>query len=73
MWTSAILASIISTVHIVSHLQTYSRPSQQRLIVRIASVIPIYAIASALSFQFPKKVLYFAAVRDIGTVFDDNK
>lgn len=69
VWSSAILSTIISTVHIVSHLQIYSKPSQQRLIVRISSVIPIYAIASALSFQFPNSVLYFAAVRDIAEAF----
>ena len=69
MWISASLSTIISTVHIISHLQIYSRPTQQRLIVRIASVIPIYAITSALAFQFPDSVLYFAAVRDIGSVW----
>jgi len=69
VWSSAILTAIISTVHIVSHLQIYSRPSQQRLIVRISSVIPIYGITSALAFQFPNSVLYFAAVRDIAEAF----
>lgn len=69
VWISASLSTIISTVHIISHLQIYSRPTQQRLIVRIASVIPIYAITSALAFQFPDSVLYFAAVRDIAEAF----
>lgn len=66
---SAILATIISSIHIISHFQNYSRPSQQRLIVRISCVIPIYGLMSALSFQFPGSVLYFLAVRDIAEAF----
>ena len=52
-----------------SHLQIYSKPSQQRLIVRISCVIPIYGLTAALSFQFPAAILYFAAVRDIAEAF----
>jgi hypothetical protein len=68
-WTCAIVAFIISTLHIVSHFRTYTCPPQQRLIVRISAVIPIYAISSALSFSFPDHVLYFAAIRDIAEAF----
>ena len=68
-WTSAILASIISVLHIVSHFRIYTCPPQQRLIVRISAVIPIYAITSALSFGFPDQALYFAAIRDIAEAF----
>jgi len=68
-WASAIVASIVSVLHIVSHFRIYTRPSQQRLIVRISAVIPIYAISSALSLSCPEQVLYFAAVRDIAEAF----
>ena len=63
------MASIVSVLHIVSHFRIYTRPSQQRLIVRISAVIPIYAISSALSLSCPEQVLYFAAVRDIAEAF----
>jgi len=69
VWSSAIIATIISLCHIISHLQIYSKPSQQRLIVRISCVIPIYGLTAALSFQFPAAILYFAAVRDIAEAF----
>lgn len=68
-WTCAILTCIISVLHIISHFRCYSCPPQQRLIVRISSVIPIYAVTSALSFGFPNQVLYFAAIRDAAEAF----
>ena len=68
-WTCAIVTLVISVLHIISHLRAYACPPQQRLIVRIASVIPIYALTSALSFGFPNQVLYFAAIRDAAEAF----
>ena len=60
---------LVDLIKLKSHLQIYSKPSQQRLIVRISCVIPIYGLTAALSFQFPAAILYFAAVRDIAEAF----
>ena len=51
-----------------SHLRQYNKPSEQRLIVRIAAVIPIYALTSAIAFSAPSYSLIQAAIRDMAEV-----
>ena len=51
-----------------SHLRQYNKPSEQRLIVRIAAVIPIYALTSAVAFSAPSYSLVQAAIRDMAEV-----
>lgn len=65
VWISAVLTTAVSLFHILSHLRQYNKPSEQRLIVRVASVIPIYALTSAIAFSAPSYSLVLAAIRDI--------
>ncbi|CBY15305.1 unnamed protein product [Oikopleura dioica] len=65
VWISACLTMLISLFHILSHLRQYNKPSEQRLIVRIAAVIPIYALTSAIAFSAPSYSLIQAAIRDM--------
>ena len=60
----AICSSIISTLHIMEHLTTFTHPEKQSKIVRILFMVPLYAITSWLSLCFRDVALYFALVRD---------
>lgn len=46
------------------HLSFFYNPSEQRHIVRILFMVPIYSIASFLSYYFYNKSIYFSLVRD---------
>ncbi|KAI8322012.1 DUF300-domain-containing protein, partial [Martensiomyces pterosporus] len=65
----ALAATIISVIHIVSHLKNYTVPRQQRQIVRIILMIPIYSIISFLSYRFYREAPYYKAVRDCYEAF----
>ncbi|KAJ2857150.1 hypothetical protein J3B02_001191 [Coemansia erecta] len=65
----ALVATIISTVHICNHLRHYTEPRQQRHIVRIILIIPIYSIISFLSYRFYREAPYYTAVRDCYEAF----
>lgn len=66
--TSGVFAwlSVLFTGHqIYQHLKHYSCPSQQKWIVRILFMVPIYAIASWLGLKFFHLSIYFDTVRDV--------
>ncbi|KAJ2608378.1 hypothetical protein EV177_005013 [Coemansia sp. RSA 1804] len=65
----ALAATIISAVHIAAHLKNYTKPRQQRHIVRIILMIPIYSIISFLSYRFYREAPYYTAVRDCYEAF----
>lgn len=65
----ALAATIVSLFHITNHLKHYTVPRQQRHIVRIALMIPIYSIISFLSYRFYKEAPYYTAVRDCYEAF----
>lgn len=46
---SSLLGTVISSFAILSHLKAYSRPLIQRYIIRILLIVPVYALASAIS------------------------
>ena len=48
----AIIACLISFWLISKHLMYYNEPRQQRYIVRILFMVPVYAIVSWLSYFF---------------------
>ncbi|XP_072029622.1 transmembrane protein 184B-like isoform X2 [Amphiura filiformis] len=66
-------SAIIITVHqIYMHLRHYSCPGEQRWIVRILFIIPIYAFTSWLSLVFFSQdhyYVYFDSVRDCYEAF----
>ncbi|KAJ2140717.1 hypothetical protein IW142_005258 [Coemansia sp. RSA 564] len=67
--TFALAATIISGLHIAAHLKHYTIPRQQRHIVRIILMIPIYSIISFLSYRFYREAPYYTAVRDCYEAF----
>ena len=58
----AALALIIASFLIFMHATHYSRPWEQRHIIRILLMIPIYAIVSFLSYLFYKQAVYFLSL-----------
>ena len=56
---------VLTCFHIYRHLQHWSWPSQQKWIVRILFMVPIYALASWLSLRFFHLSIYFDTVRDV--------
>lgn len=66
-------AALLITVHqIYQHLRFYTNPSEQRWIVRILFIVPIYAFDSWLSLLFFNKnnyYIYFNTVRDCYEAF----
>ncbi|KAJ2888318.1 hypothetical protein IWW38_004964, partial [Coemansia aciculifera] len=65
----ALAATIISGLHIAGHLKHYTVPRQQRHIVRIILMIPIYSIISFLSYRFYREAPYYTAVRNCYEAF----
>ena len=61
-----ILSFSLITLQIYEHLRTYSLPSEQRSIIRILFIVPIYAFDSWLSLLFFKNnyYVYFDSIRD---------
>uniref|UniRef100_A0A915KZM2 Transmembrane protein 184B n=1 Tax=Romanomermis culicivorax TaxID=13658 RepID=A0A915KZM2_ROMCU len=65
------MAVLITGHQIYQHLRWYTCPSEQRWIVRILFVIPIYASCSWLSLLFfPNRIsIYFNTIRDVYEAF----
>ncbi|KAI9103739.1 organic solute transporter Ostalpha-domain-containing protein [Phlyctochytrium arcticum] len=51
------------------HFQNYHNPVQQRQIVRIILMVPVYAICSTLSFRFIQYTVYIDIFRDCYEAF----
>lgn len=60
----ALIATLVSSWLILQHARHYSRPSEQKHIVRILFMVPIYSIVSFLSFEFYRHFIYFQVLRD---------
>ncbi|KAJ2781894.1 hypothetical protein H4R18_002600 [Coemansia javaensis] len=65
----ALAATVVSLVHLAMHLRNYTVPRQQRHIVRIILMIPVYSIISFLSYRFYREAPYYTAVRDCYEAF----
>ncbi|KAF9346142.1 hypothetical protein BGX34_004157 [Mortierella sp. NVP85] len=65
----AFITLLISFHLIYRHARNYNKPSEQRHIMRIVLMIPIYAVISFLSFRFYKRSIYFETVRDCYEAF----
>jgi len=59
-----VLATILTTRLIYMHCLYFHKPAQQKHIVRILLMVPIYAIDSWLSFRFYWLSVYFDLFRD---------
>jgi len=60
----AFVASTISLIQVATHIKRYTVPDQQRCIVRIIIMIPIYCIFSLLALFLPDLQVYFGLARD---------
>lgn len=60
----AILATAVSLWLIKKHLEFYTRPSQQRHVVRILLMVPVYAIISWCGYYWWRQALYLQLIRD---------
>lgn len=66
---SAIAASCITCLQIYQHLQHYFCPSEQRWIIRILCIVPIYALTSWCSLMYWQFSIYFDSIRDVYEAF----
>ncbi|KAF2718062.1 DUF300-domain-containing protein [Polychaeton citri CBS 116435] len=64
-----LIAVVISLFLMVQHALHYSRPTEQKHIIRILFMIPIYAVVSYLSFLFYQHAVYFEVLRDCYEAF----
>ncbi|KAF9788384.1 DUF300-domain-containing protein [Thelephora terrestris] len=59
----AILTLLISIVTVLKHCRNYTNPPQQRQILRILYMPPIYGIVSFFSYRFFRQYTYFELVQ----------
>jgi hypothetical protein len=68
IWISAGLFSIaaiaVSIQNAYKHVQYYTKPHLQRMIIRILLIVPMYSCWSFMSLVVPGKSDYFDLVRD---------
>lgn len=60
----ALVASVTSFWLIWKHLTYYTYPLQQRHIVRMLFMVPIYAVVSWMSYFFFRQAIYYETIRD---------
>lgn len=60
----AIVSVVMTTLLVYLHLMTYTQPSQQRLIIRILLMVPIYAVDSCLALWNYRHAALVGLVRD---------
>ncbi|KAI8348928.1 organic solute transporter Ostalpha-domain-containing protein [Mortierella sp. GBAus27b] len=65
----ALLSTLISFRLLYKHARNYNKPSEQRHIMRIVLMIPIYSIISFFSYRFYKQAIYYETIRDCYEAF----
>ena len=60
----SLIATTASFWLVWKHLTYYTCPQQQRHIVRMLFMVPIYAIVSTLSYVFYHEAIYYQTIRD---------
>lgn len=72
-WTisgaAAAVSTLIALFLILKHAQYYTKPNQQRYIIRIILMVPIYAIISWLSYYFYTEAVYYQLIRNCYEAF----
>ncbi|KAF8345870.1 organic solute transporter Ostalpha-domain-containing protein [Amanita rubescens] len=68
-WTVAgvftLLTLFISGLHILAHVRNYTVRKQQRQIIRILFMPPVYAIISFLSYRFFRDYVYYSLIESV--------
>ena len=62
--TAASIAVLVSSFHIYQHLRFFSVPSEQKFVIRLILLVPIYSLQSSLSLALPNLSIFLSAVRD---------
>merc|ERR1711871_958603 len=62
--TAAAIAVLVSCFHIYQHLRFFSVPSEQKFVIRLILLVPIYSLQSSLSLALPNLSIFLGAVRD---------
>ncbi|KAH8667481.1 organic solute transporter Ostalpha-domain-containing protein [Tricladium varicosporioides] len=65
----ALLAILVSFYLIFMHATHYTKPYEQRHIIRILFMIPVYATSAFLSFRFYWHAVYFQVISDCYEAF----
>ena len=60
----ACIAIGLSIWHILQHALHYLRPYEQKHVIRILAIIPIYAFTSFLNYVFYRSAIYYELARD---------
>ncbi|GJJ71048.1 hypothetical protein EMPS_03398 [Entomortierella parvispora] len=66
---AALIATLISFRLLYKHARNYTKPTEQRQIMRILLMVPIYAIISFFSYRFYKEAIYYETIRDCYEAF----
>ncbi|KAK4502596.1 hypothetical protein PRZ48_006022 [Zasmidium cellare] len=64
-----LISVVVSLWLIAMHALHYLRPNEQKHIIRILFMIPVYSIVSFLSYMFYRKAVYFEVLRDCYEAF----
>jgi len=56
---------IISAITVLQHCRNYTRPSEQRQIIRILYMPPVYAVVSFFSYRFFRSYTYYSLAETI--------
>lgn len=64
-----VVAMVVSFYLILRHASHYLKPYEQKQIIRILVMIPIYALVSFLSYLYYHNALYFEIMRDCYEAF----
>ncbi|EAS30589.2 uncharacterized protein CIMG_06068 [Coccidioides immitis RS] len=67
--TFSLIAVLVSVYLVFQHAVHYLRPQEQRHIIRILFMVPIYAVVSFLSFYHYRHTVYFQVLRDCYEAF----
>ncbi|RSL84833.1 hypothetical protein CEP52_016337 [Fusarium oligoseptatum] len=59
---SCAIACLVSAYLIYKHVHNYTKPSQQRQVIRILLMVPVYSVACVFSIIFYRQHVYIAAV-----------
>lgn len=53
------MTCVLSLITIIGHARNYNRPLEQRQIIRVLLLPPVYAIVSFLSYRFYRSYTYY--------------
>lgn len=64
-----LIAVVLSLFLIMQHATHYVKPGEQKQIIRIVFMVPVYAVVSFLSYLYWRQAVYFEVLRDCYEAF----